>query len=408
MGTRDIKAEWSQDCEKAFVSLKQALTSSPLLGYPDYQLPFILETDASYLGLGAVLSQVQDEKKIVVAYASRSLKPNERNMLNYSSMKLELLALKWAITQKFRDLLIGAEFEVYTDNNPLSYLLTSAKLGATETRWAAELAQFRFKIKYRSGKSNGNADSLSRKVQHGDGPTTARLEEATCTPSQAHPEASNDNPTPLPPDVRARIRDKITDVLLSEIRTRSSMVEPKTISPIPSISRVELKQLQQSDDDLGRFCSLWSSGQKPPRRQLMKESKPVRNLVNCWEKINEDDGVLYRTIKETGKDVKQLLLPRCLRKQVLQAVHDDVGHQASEKTLDLTRRRCYWPGMAKDVADFCQQCKRCTMAKAGKRLHPTMGSLIASRPLEVLAIDFTVLERSSSGLENVLVIRLLV
>lgn len=76
-------------------------------------------------------------------------------------MKLELLALKWAITEKFRDYLLGSSFIVYTDNNPLSYLKTS-KLAASELRWASELAQFNFDIRYRSGKANKNADSLSR------------------------------------------------------------------------------------------------------------------------------------------------------------------------------------------------------------------------------------------------------
>ena len=84
----------------------------------------------------------------------------------YSSMKLELLALRWDITVKFRDLLIGSRFTVYTDNNPLSYFQTTSKLGAVETRWAADLAMFNFDIKYRSGKMNANADALSRKLDH--------------------------------------------------------------------------------------------------------------------------------------------------------------------------------------------------------------------------------------------------
>ena len=83
-------------------------------------------------------------------------------MENYSSMKLESLALKWAVTEKFRDYLLGSTFIVFTDNNPMSYLQTS-KLGATELRWAAQLASFDFSLKYRSGCANKNADSLSRR-----------------------------------------------------------------------------------------------------------------------------------------------------------------------------------------------------------------------------------------------------
>ena len=124
---------WSRECQAAFEELKERLTSAPVLAFPDFTQPFRLETDASNDGLGAVLSQLRDGKYRVIAYASRRLRPTERNMQNYSSMKLELLALKWAVTEKFRSYLLGAEFEVFTDNNPLSHLQT-AKLGAVEQR----------------------------------------------------------------------------------------------------------------------------------------------------------------------------------------------------------------------------------------------------------------------------------
>lgn len=155
MVTKEIpfKQKWNADCDNAFEKLKSCLTSTPVLGFPNFSSPFIVETDASYDGLGAVLSQQQESGKVVISYASRSLRPGERNMSNYSSMKLELLALKWAITEKFRDYLLGSNFIVYTDNNPLSYFKTS-KLAANELRWASELAQFNFDIRYRSGKAN--------------------------------------------------------------------------------------------------------------------------------------------------------------------------------------------------------------------------------------------------------------
>ena len=89
--------------------------------------------DASHQGLGAVLSQDVGGQRRPVAYASRGLRASERNMDNYSAMKLELLGLKWAVTDKFREYLIGNKFTVLTDNNPLSHLQT-AKLGAIEQR----------------------------------------------------------------------------------------------------------------------------------------------------------------------------------------------------------------------------------------------------------------------------------
>ena len=108
-----------------------------------------------------MLAQVQEGKERVIAYASRSLHPPERNDQNYSSFKLEFLALKWAVTEKFKDYLWGAVFKVYTDNRPLTHL-QSATLGATEQWWAAQLANFNFELCYRPGSTNQNADALSR------------------------------------------------------------------------------------------------------------------------------------------------------------------------------------------------------------------------------------------------------
>ena len=129
------------------------------MAYANYKKPFKLHTDASTSGLGGVLYQQQDGIGRIIAYASRSLKPAERN---YPAHKLEFLALKWVITDKFHDDLYGASFEVVTDNNPLTYVLTSAKLDATGHRWVAALANYNFSLTYRSGKLNKDADGLSR------------------------------------------------------------------------------------------------------------------------------------------------------------------------------------------------------------------------------------------------------
>ena len=106
-----------------FDALKLALTTAPVLGYPDFNSEFILKTDASLRRLGAVWSQVDENGKVhVIAYTSQTLRPYEKFMHNYSSAKLELLALKWAVTEKFSDYLLGSKFTVYTDNNPLAYV----------------------------------------------------------------------------------------------------------------------------------------------------------------------------------------------------------------------------------------------------------------------------------------------
>ena len=155
--------QWTSDHQEAFDKLKLALTTAPVLAYPDYNKPFVLEMDTSLKGLGAVLLQEDvDGNFCIISYASCMLKPYERSMHNYSSAKLELLALKWSVCEKFRDYLIGHKFTILTDNNPLTYVCTS-RLGASQIHWLSDITLFDFDIKYRVWKSNLAADALSRR-----------------------------------------------------------------------------------------------------------------------------------------------------------------------------------------------------------------------------------------------------
>jgi hypothetical protein len=149
------------------------------MAYPDYSKSYVVHTDASKDGLGAILYQKQDGKMRVISYASRTLTPPEKNYHAHSG-KLEFLALKWAITEQFKDYLYYApQFMVYTDNNPLTYVLTSAKLNATGLRWIGELADYNFNIRYRPGKANVDADTLSRMSLDMDLYMTSCTEETT-------------------------------------------------------------------------------------------------------------------------------------------------------------------------------------------------------------------------------------
>ena len=153
--------EWTLKHQESFERLKHSLITVPIFSYPNYEKPFLLETDASLKGLGTVLSQ-QDlyGDQQVILFASRSLKPYEKSMRSYSSAKLELLALKWAVCDKFKDYLLGSKFTVLMDNNPLCYVKTS-KLGVSQIRWLSDLALFDFDIKYQVGRKNQVADALS-------------------------------------------------------------------------------------------------------------------------------------------------------------------------------------------------------------------------------------------------------
>ena len=153
---------WTEEHQKRFDMLIHRLTSPPVMAFPDFTKPFVLHTDASKEGLGAILYQEQDGKLRVLGYASRTLTPSEKNHHMHAG-KLEFLALKWAVTETFRDYLYySISFIVYTANNPLTYILSTAKLSAVVHRWVAELAYFNFNIKYWPGKSKIDADVLSR------------------------------------------------------------------------------------------------------------------------------------------------------------------------------------------------------------------------------------------------------
>ena len=143
----------------AFDKLKELCTSTPILAYANYNKELQLHTDASELGLGGVLYQADDKGILrVIAYASRSLNQTERN---YPAHKLEFLALKWAVTDHFHEYLYGGKFDVYT-NNPLTYILPSAKLDVCGQRWVASLANYNFRLFYKTSKTNIGADALSR------------------------------------------------------------------------------------------------------------------------------------------------------------------------------------------------------------------------------------------------------
>ena len=152
---------WTPECETAFVKLKETLTSAPMLVYPKFgtEHEFVLETDASYVGLGAVLSQLQDDGKLhPIAYASRSLNLHEKN---YPVTELETLAIVWAV-RYFRAYLLGHRTKVFTDHSACMSLLNHPRPSGKLARWALTIQGMDLIIRYRSGKSNANADALSR------------------------------------------------------------------------------------------------------------------------------------------------------------------------------------------------------------------------------------------------------
>ena len=164
---KDAPFVWSNECEGAFQRLKRLLMRAPILAYPNFSRDFLLETDASGVGLGAVLSQSQGDKTIrPISFASR---PHERN---YGISELEALGVVWAV-RHFRHYLYGHQCTVYTDHEALKSLLNTPHPSGKLARWGMAIQELDVKIEYRPGKENGQADAPSRYPisTQSDGPT---------------------------------------------------------------------------------------------------------------------------------------------------------------------------------------------------------------------------------------------
>ena len=149
---------WDDHCQQAFEHLKQILTEAPILAFSNYELPFYLHVDASAESLGATLEQQQNEFSRVIAYGGHELSPQEGN---YSVTEREALVVLDGI-KRFRRYLYGRKFYVITDYHSLRWLMNIKEPTGRLAKWSLEIQQYDFEIVYRSGRSNANADALSR------------------------------------------------------------------------------------------------------------------------------------------------------------------------------------------------------------------------------------------------------
>ena len=380
---------WSEAAQSAFEILKELCVNAPILAFPDYKLPFILHTDSSTKGVGAVLYQKQEGKLRVIAYASRSVTKTESN---YPTHKLEFLALKWTICEKFHEYLYGSTpFEVYTDNNPLTYVLTTAKLDACGQRWVAKLANYNFTIQYRSGQSNVEADALSRiswpKVL--DGTDTVDVE---------------------------NMDTHIVNAIITGARSKSSLIE--SISSSPEIVPKELIsdsneptldwfKLQRADPSLATIIHLMESDQLYKRKPYKKDSADIKSLLRIKKSLVLTKGILFRKSftdnTSSKKIIWQLVIPKSHRHKAILGCHDEVGHQGRVRTLSLLRERLFWPNMQVEATQHIAKCSRCLKRKSTPQVTP-LQPILVSQPLELVHLDYLSLEPSKGNMENVLVI----
>ena len=299
---RPKEFQWMPKHQNAFDALKEALVKAPDLGYPDFNREFMLETDTSLQGLGAVLSQQDDSGKLcVIAYASLSLHPSERSMHNYSSVKLELLVLKWAVMEKFCDYLLGSKFHAYTDNSPLACVRES-KLGASQIWWLRELALFDFTIHYRTGRSNRATNALSRHPHTNEEISQERGSDCNEVEVISYS---------LVCEVVDKILSttKVPDDLKAEAQAISCMIEPimeekdaeeikgmlNSMSVLNQVTAEDMGEEQKKDPILSMVCKYVTAREKLKTWAISKiKSKAVRKY--CLQQIDRltfKQGVLH-------------------------------------------------------------------------------------------------------------------
>ena len=324
--------QWGALQESAFSQLRVFLTEEPVvLALPKSDQEFELFTDASDVGLGAVLSQNGQ----VVEYASRRLNPAEQN---YSVTERELLAMVWAI-EKWRKYLFGKCFLLSTDHRPLTFLKTLKEPRGRIARWISRIQEYEFRLKHTPGKDNCVADALSR--LYSMSPTTP-LEHETL-PDTMNP-------------VCALLFYDDPDVLASE---------------------------QRKDLEIGPVIDAL---------QCHHEFKPTsgsqRRLYQIRGQLRfSDHGVLTRSYEYHGSAVQVPVLPIARRSQLMERLHGS-AHMGVEKTHDLLKVSAYWPGMETDVQKFVTTCRRCQLAKptTNKNKAP-LQPIQASGPNEIWAMD---------------------
>ena len=377
---RTNSVEWSHSAEEAFQTLIDRCTHAPILAYADFSLPFELHIDASGIGLGAILYQTQEGKKRVIVYASRTLSQSEAR---YPAHKLEFLALKWALTDQFYEYLYGNSFAVYTDNNPLTYILTTAKLDACGQRWVSAIAPMDFTLHYKPGRTNIDADALSR---------------LTC-PEKIESE-----------EVQAILKGCLEQPkFLWEAYVCSARVaEDLKANLTPSRMGVpEWRKAQGLDPAIAAVRKIIANNTLSQRRPSSKDDPELKTYLHQRPKLKLRNGILYRhvdTSQRPDRNNMQLCLPKPYRKEALEGYHDNVGHFGLDRTLDLLRDRFYWPHMMEEAKEYVNTCRRCQMAKGRQQLAPVQ-LYHAAAPMELVHMDYLTTEHGRTGRDvNILII----
>ncbi|CAF4518486.1 unnamed protein product, partial [Rotaria magnacalcarata] len=339
---------WTDSEQSSFDQLKIMITSPAVLIFPDPGKPYIIRTDASGVGIGAVLLQEQIVNRYnitsiykPVAFASRTLKPAETR---YSTIELEVLAIWWSVTQKFHSYIEGQQFTVETDHKPLLSLMKKTYHNSRIERWMTTLQQYDMIIRHISGKENTTADALSRYPVD-------------------KPDVIDDNAPHL-----ITSSTQTDDIFINAVTTRAMAREqqfssnppiqqpsklcPPTTSATPATSSINDIQIFFDNDTLAQHQNA------APEIQRIKKSRRLHpNYV--IDKYN----VLFKIVKrKSGQQLHLRYLPGSLIVKVLSAYHNSTfcgAHFGVKRTFYKIRDRFYWPNMYKDIVQHISSCINC-------------------------------------------------
>lgn len=369
--------KWTSVEQAAFDALKKALVSAPVLAYPDFtgEYPFILDTDASNVGLGAVLSQRYPDGDHPIGYYSYTLKPKERK---WSTTEREAYAILKAV-RYYRHILAGSPFKVVTDHASLRYLMGMKDPFGRIARWIAELQQYDFSIEQRPGKSHCNADALSRPpiVQPMVlDPADEGEEDHGVTDLQAL--LSNQDHLPS-----EELEEKSCSCHSMSVFT-SSLSHQVTMMP----TMEELVLMQQQDPVLRGYIIFLRDGSMD---KVPADIKPLLVDVSRYALVG---GMLHHIWQPAGTDRahSRIVLPQPVRKLALESYHENIlaGHRGFKGTYDRIRRKFYWPGLRHDVYEWVRSCIPCAERKKAKTGATSgMRAFEAGiRPFEAISIDY--------------------
>ena len=389
---KDQRFVWSQDCDTAFHALKDALLSAPVLAYPTRDEPFILDTDASAYGIGAVLSQVQDGEEKVIAYGSKTL---SRSQMRYCTTYRELLAVVVFVKQ-FKHFLYGRQFLIRTDHSSLTWLKNFKEPEGMVVRWISALETYDFEIKHRKGALHGNADGLSRRprrrCKRDDCPQCcSETPSGDCTVSALSARNNNNVNTLVdthPPHKQTK-QDEHPDSVNTLVGENHTLTH-RDSNWTSQWSEHQLKQLQHNDATITEAMELLKThGNNKPR--VGTQNHELGTLIRQWESLVVKDDILYRRFEDSENGpYLQVIVPKELRTDIFKQLHDckTAAHFGRDKTLAKVRTRFYWPGMTSDVNRWCQTCMLCQKRKPGPGVGKAeMHHNTIFGPMECIAID---------------------